>query len=376
LTKSSTSDAYGAAPFIEDFVKRHPVTGDYGKTWSLSLPPKSYSYTEKTPGAVAPEGWELTFPHPLRGKSGGDQPDPAFYEQWVSSPYADTYLTRLAEHAVDSLGMGSGAGTDFLAVGYSPVDHVGHAFGPRSWEIQDLLVRLDRDLGELFAHLDRKVGRENYVVALTADHGVAPVPEDMEQTGADAGVLHLPELRERMEKALEPFGFAKPAIARISGSDTYFASGVYEKLTQDVKAMKALTDAALANPGVAEVFQAEQLQNRPATESPTRNALADSYFPGRSGDLFIVPKPYWLMDSTSAGKARSYGAGHGVPYNYDQHIPILLMGFGIQAGQYYREVTPVDIAPTFAMLCGITLASRDGHVLAEALANASHRARP
>jgi predicted AlkP superfamily pyrophosphatase or phosphodiesterase len=362
-----TSSVYGTAPFVEAYAKEHPVKQDYGKTWTLSLPESAYWYDEKTVGAVAPEGWELTFPHPLRGKSAGNEPDAAFYEQWASSPYADTYLTRLAEAGVDALALGKGRGTDFLGVSYSSVDYVGHEFGPRSREIQDILVRLDKDLGELFAHLDQKVGRGNYVVALSADHGVVPVPEDMQKTGADAGALRMAELQDKMEKALEPFSLAKPAIARISGSDVYFAPDVYEKLKQDPKAMRAVTDAALAQPGVAEVFRAEQLQNRPSTQSLTRNAMADSYFPGRSGDLFIVNKPYWLMDSTPAGKARSYGTGHGTPYNYDQHVPILFMGFGIQHGEYHGEATPADIAPTLASLCGITLASRDGRVLAAAL---------
>jgi predicted AlkP superfamily pyrophosphatase or phosphodiesterase len=363
-----TSSVYGTMPFVEQYAKAHPVKEDYGKTWTRSLPDGSYWYDEKATGAVPPEGWDLTFPHPLRGKAAGNGPDSAFYEQWGSSPYADTYLTRFAEAAVDSLGLGQGGGTDFLGVSYSSVDYVGHEFGPRSWEIQDILVRLDRDLADLFAHLDKKVGHGNYVVALSSDHGVVPVPEDMQTTGADAGVLHLAELQDKMEKALEPFNLAKPAIARISGSDVYFAPDVYEKLKHDDKAMHALTEAALAQPGVAEVFRAEQLQNRPATQSPTRSAMANSYFPGRSGDLFIVPKPYWLLDGTPAGKARSYGTGHGVPYNYDQHVPILFMGFGIRHGEYLDAVTPADIAPTLASLCGITLASRDGHVLGQALA--------
>src|SRR5216683_3058263 len=356
--------------FVEAYAKEHPVKQDYGKTWTLSLAENSYWYDEKALGAVAPEGWELTFPHPLRGKAAGNEPDAAFYEQWASSPYADASLTRLAEAGIHALGLGKGGGTDFVGVSYSSLDYVGHAFGPRSREIQDLLVRLDKDLGALFAYLDQTVGRGNYVVALSADHGEAPVPEDMQKTGVDAGVLHLAELQEKMEKALAPFNLAKPAIARIHGSDVYFAPDVYEKLEQDPKAIRAVINAALAQPGVAEVFRAEQLQNRPATQSPTRRAMADSYFPGRSGDLFIVPKAYWLMDGTPAGKTRSYGTGHGTPYNYDQHVPILLMGFGIQHGEYYIEATPADIAPTLATLCGITLASRDGHVLAEALTKA------
>ncbi|HEV1993917.1 MAG TPA: alkaline phosphatase family protein [Candidatus Acidoferrum sp.] len=370
-----TSTAYGTLPFMEEQAKSHQAKADFGKTWSLSLPESAYWYGEKALGAVPPDGWDLTFPHPLRGKSSVGEPDSAFYEQWASSPYADTALTELAEKAVDTLNLGKAAGTDFLAVSYSSVDYVGHEFGPRSREIQDILVRLDKDLGNLFAHLDQKVGRGNYVVALSADHGVVPIPEDMQKTGADAGVLHLLELQERIEKALEPFKYTKPAIARITGSDIYFAPGVYDKLQQDRAGLQAVLDVALAQPGVAAVYRAEELRDRPATQSPSHRAMANGYFPGRSGDLFILPKPYWLMDGTPLGKPRSYGTGHGTPYNYDQHVPVLLMGFGIQPGQYFQPITPADIAPTFAALCGITLSSRDGHVLAEALKKpAEHRA--
>lgn len=363
-----TSSVYGAKPFVEQYAKSHPIKDDYGKTWTRSLPDGSYWYDETTTGAVAPEGWGLTFPHPLRGKAAVAEPDAAFYKQWASSPFADAYLTRFAEAAVDSLGLGKGSGIDFLGVAYSSLDYVGHEFGPRSWEIQDILARLDKDLGDLFAYLDKKVGRGSYVVALSADHGVVPIPEDMQKTGADAGVLHLAELQDKMEKALEPFNLAKPAIAQITGSDVYFAPDVYEKLRQDPKAIRSMTEAALGQPGVAEVFRAEQLQNRPATQSPTLRAMADGYFPGRSGDLFIVPKPYWLMDGTPTGRARSYGTGHGTPYNYDQRVPVLFMGQGIRHGEYFDTATPADIAPTLASLCGITLASRDGHVLGQALA--------
>jgi predicted AlkP superfamily pyrophosphatase or phosphodiesterase len=363
----TTSSAYSVAPFVEKYVTAHPVKEDMGKTWALSLPASAYLYDEKATGAVAPAGWELTFPHALRGKGGSGEPDAEYYEQWSSSPFAETYLTRLAETAVDELHLGSGKGTDFLGISYSSVDYVGHEFGPRSREIQDILVRLDRDLGELFAHLDKTVGRGNYVVALSADHGVVPIPEDMAATGADAGVLHLGALKERMEKALNDLNYPKPSIARVTAGDIYFAPGIYERLKSDGAAMRALIEAAEAEPGVAEILTAEEVRERPATENPLVRAVATSYFPRRSGDLFIVPKPYWLMDGTPAGKARSYGTGHGTPYNYDQHVPVLLMGFGIRPGKYSRPVTPAAIATTFAALCGITLASRDAPVLVEAL---------
>jgi predicted AlkP superfamily pyrophosphatase or phosphodiesterase len=371
-----TSSAYGTMPFIETYAKEHPIKEDYGKTWKLALPENDYFYDEKATGAVAPAGWTLTFPHALRGITDSAEPDTAFYEQWATSPYADDYLTNLAETAVDSLGLGKSGATDFLGVSYSSIDYVGHSFGPRSREIQDILITLDRSLGELFAHLDRKVGRGNYVVALSADHGAVPVPEDMAKTGVDAGLLHVPDLQEKIEKALEPFNFPKPAIARVTSGDLYFVPTVYDRIRNTAGAMQAVTDAAMSVPGIGAIYWSDDLQNMATTPDKIRAAVKTSFLASRSGDLYFVPKPYWLVDGTPAGKSRGYGTGHGAPYNYDQHVPVLLMGFGIQPGEYFREVTPADIAPTLAALCSVTLASRDGHILTEALTTKPVAARP
>jgi predicted AlkP superfamily pyrophosphatase or phosphodiesterase len=362
-----TSSPYGTMPFVEDFVKKQPMTADFGKTWSLALPTSAYLYDDKVVGAADVDGWTAGFPYPLKGKAESSTPDQAFYEQWATSPFADTYLTEMAEAAVDSLGLGKSGATDYLGVSYSSVDYVGHAFGPRSREIQDVLVRLDRDLGELFAHLDRKLGRGNYVVGFTADHGVAPIPVDMQSTGVDAGILSLPAVKEQIEKALEPYNFAKPAVVRMAGNDIYFAPGVYAQLKQNPAAMRAVLDAVLGVPGVASVFRAEEVSGEDVTWSQVRTAFGLSYFAGRSGDLFMLQKPYWLTSGSAEGTGRHTGTGHGTPYNYDQHVPIFLMGFGIKPGEYFEAVTPADIAPTFGALTGVTLASRDGHVLAEAL---------
>jgi len=196
-----TSSAYGAMPFIEHYAKAHPVKDDYGKTWTPRYP-QFLLYDEKSTGSVPPEGWDLTFPHSFAARR-SDVPDTAFYEQWASSPFSDTYLTKFAE----TLSIPSALVRVAASISWPSalaVDYVGHAFGPRSWEIQDILVRLDGDLADLFAHLDKKVGRGNYVVALSSDHGVVPTPEDMQKTGAYAGVFRLTEMQERMEKALNP----------------------------------------------------------------------------------------------------------------------------------------------------------------------------
>src|SRR5215469_5697348 len=368
-----TSSAFETAPFVEQWAEKHPISQDYGKTWSLSLPETSYLYGQPALGARIPEGWSARFPHPLRGKEGSAAPDAAYFEQWALSPFEDEYLTKLAESAVDALGLGRGKGTDFLGLGYSTLDHAGHAFGPRSWEVQDILVRLDKDLGELLAYLDKKVGAENYVVALSADHGVAPIPADMQTTGVDAGVLSLPELQERMEKALEPFHYSRPAIARMAGNEVYFSEGTYAQLKTDPAAMKAVVDTIANTPGVAALYRAEELSSATTPISLTRRAAVLGYFAGRSGDFFILQKPYWLTDNSPGGRKAETGTGHGTPYNYDQRVPVILMGYGIESGQYFEAATPADIAPTFAVLTGVTLATRDGRVLSEALKRAEKR---
>jgi predicted AlkP superfamily pyrophosphatase or phosphodiesterase len=354
-------------PFIDEFVKAHPIAQDYGKTWALSLPADKYLYPNPALGAETVEGWGASFPHALRGKEGGSKPDAAFYYQWNTSPFADTYLTKMAERGVDALGLGKASGAmDYLGVSYSSVDYVGHTFGPKSWEIQDMLVRLDQDLADFFRHLDEKVGRGNYVVALTADHGVAPTAADTEQAGFPSGVIPIPVLKERVEKALEPFHLLSPAIARTSENDLYFVPGVYEQLQKNPAALKAVVDAVTSVPGVAAVYTSDELKERATSLSNPRDAATLSYFPGRSGDIFILQRPYWRFESANNAEAKK-GASHGTPYYYDQRVPILLMGFGVKHGVYFAAVTPADIAPTLAALTGITLATKDGRVLREAL---------
>jgi len=367
----TTSSAYPMAAFVEEYVKAHPVAKDYGKTWVPLLPNRAYLYGEAAVGVVPPAGFGTSFPHPLRGNPDSTGPDAAFYAQWETSPYSQTYLADMAENAVDELGLGKRAGTDYLGVSFSSLDFVAHHFGPRSWEVQDELARLDRDLAHLFAHLDSVVGRGNYVVALSADHGGGPIPQDLESTGMDAGWLNLAEAQDRIEKSLAARGYVKPTVAQLDGSDVYFTPGTYDKLKKDPDSMYAVIEAINSVPGVAEVYRAEQLDDRPPTDSPIRRAEAASFLKSRNGDLVIVPRPYWVWDYSMPGHPRGYATTHGTPHYYDRHVPVFFMGFGIRTGVYYEAVTPADIAPTLAALCGITLASPDGHVLGEALAKTS-----
>jgi predicted AlkP superfamily pyrophosphatase or phosphodiesterase len=363
----ATSSAYGEAGFVAEYVNAHPVSADYGKTWSAALPSSAYLYEQNALGKVPPPGWTMDFPHPLRGVEKSTGPDAAFYTQWEFSPFADEYLEKLGEAAVDSLKLGQRDTTDFLGISFSTLDLVGHAYGPRSHEVQDVLVRLDRALGRLLARLDARVGQDKYVVALSADHGVPPIPEEMKAAGFDAGWLNTNDAEARIEKMLEPYATGKPAVMEVGEGDVYLAPSVYERIRRDPDGMRAVTKSFATIPGVARVFRGEALVNRPASDDPFLRAAVTSFFPGRSGDFFLILKPYWQPEFIGRDGRRGYATTHGSPYVYDQRVPILLAGFGIRRGEFLNAATPADIAPTLASLCGITLAARDGRVLSEAL---------
>lgn len=361
-----TSSAYASAPvaFVQQYVRAHPVEADFGKSWTRALPASAYLFEDAAAGERPPAGWTSTFPHVLRGSA--DKPDAAFYGLWEKSPFADAYLAQMAASAVDALGLGRGRGTDYLGVSFSTLDLVGHNFGPFSHEVQDVLARLDVAIGGLLDHLDRTVGPGNYVVALSADHGVAPIPEQMTAMGLDAGLVVASDLTAGVQKVLEATLGPGPHVTPAVGNDLYFAPGVYARLAP--APMGAAVGAALAAPGVARVFRSDELRGGEPTDDPILHASRLSYYAGRSGDLIVVQKPYWLFGVSAHDLGFGLSTDHGSPYDYDTRVPVILMGAGIRPGEYQTAATPADIAPTLAFLCAITLGRSDGRVLVEALA--------
>jgi hypothetical protein len=142
-----TSATLAARAILEQFFKTHPVSADYGKVWMRKLDADGYRYADAAAGELPPNGWTSAFPHPLIGRTGSV--DAQFFEHWKASPFADAYLGAIARAAVTALAMGKGEGTDYLAISFSTLDNVGHKFGPRSHEVQDVLLRLDDTIGEL-----------------------------------------------------------------------------------------------------------------------------------------------------------------------------------------------------------------------------------
>ena len=350
-----TSSAYakGPVPWFVGYLKGNPPERDAGKTWERTLPAERYQYEDDAPGERGVGGWTAKFPHPL-----GVVGDAAYYAHLMQSPFLDQQLEDMAEAAVDEMKLGTEDRTDFLGISFSSLDSVGHSYGPRSHEIQDMLVRLDITLGKLLDRLDKKVGAGNYVLAFSADHGVADLPEQTTGGGRQPAAA----VRTAIEAAMKPaVGGDGAYIAAISGGDIYFKPGVYERLKGNKAALAAAIGAATALPGVARVFTSDELAGAGARASadPQIPAAALSYYPGRSGDLILLVKENWIMPAT--------GTTHGTLYDYDRRVPVLLYGAGIKPGVREEAVTPADLAVTVAGLVGVKLSSADGQVLTGAL---------
>jgi predicted AlkP superfamily pyrophosphatase or phosphodiesterase len=359
LDRWETSSAFASAPLpqIQTFVAAHAIDADFGAIWRPLFPLGRYRETDDAAGETPPRGWTRTFPHPL----GADSPraDAAYRVRWERSPFADAYVGAFAADLVRSFALGRHDGTDVLAISFSSPDLVGHAFGPRSLEVHDVYARLDRTMGALLDQLDVLVGRGNYVIGLTADHGVTPIPGQLQSEGKDAGRLSGAAIAALVEEESNKLAGAGMYVARVNTNDIYFAPGMYARLTQSPAAMAAVIKALTASQGIDRVFRSEELSSGASSPDPLLRAAALSYFAGRSGDLIIAPKPGWMFAAV--------GTTHGSANADDQRVPILLFGRGVRKGEYRQPASPADIAPTLAALSGVALPQAEGRVLNEAL---------
>jgi len=350
---TSSVFAAGPVPAVKAFVEANPPGADFGKTWDRTLPASRYSGADDGLGEAPPAGWTRTFPHALQGTTGAA--DGTFLAQWERSPFADAYLGRFAAALVESMQLGRHDSTDVLAVSFSSPDLVGHAFGPRSHEVQDMYAHLDGTLATLFERLDTLVGKDRWVVALTADHGVTPIPEQLVAEGQDAGRVSGAAIADAVEQVLGPALGVGRHVTVVDGNDLYFEPGVYNRIRRSSALLNAVVAAIAARPGIQRVFQSEQVRGAAKSRDPWLRAAALSYFPGRSGDLILALKPGWMISAA--------GTTHGSASADDQRVPLLFMGPGIKPGKYQQPASPADMAPTLAALSGISLSKAEGRPL-------------
>lgn len=351
----ASSDAFTRTPWpdVDEYVKAHPMKAAYGQAWTLLWPPSAYQFSDDGAGEARPAPWGKTFPHVLNSPSGN--PDNTFVGAWEKSPLNDEFLLGLALHLLKSRRLGLSASTDYLALSMPVLDLSGHEYGPRSFEVQDVLARIDINLGVLLDAIEQQVGRD-YVLGLSSDHGVALLPEQNVAAGRDAGRVSTTEVRNAVNAAVERvLGAPPPHVASVYEHQVALNPGVVDQLRRKSGGLKAITNALLGVKGIRAAYSSEDLAVLKTTD-PGIRAWQLSYVPGRSGDFMITPKPDWVTQSVA-------GTTHGTMNEYDQRVPFILYGDRFRTGRYTTPVTPADFAPTFAALVGIKLARAQGHAL-------------
>ncbi|MFQ5789631.1 MAG: alkaline phosphatase family protein [Acidobacteriota bacterium] len=326
-------------PWLEAFHERRIPDSHFGKAWEpLPVAPSAYKACgiEKLDQGV----FDWSLPHPL----GSSQftPDSSFYSAFYNSPYLDAYLVELAKTLMAHESLGKDSALDFLALAFSTVDTVGHAYGPNSPEVLDAVLRLDRALGELFRFVDETVGMEHVAVALSADHGVMPLPEYLRKRNLEG--------RRFATEDILCFQGAERKLDQTFGEDdwllrelyiNYEAIGRHNVRRQEVE--ETLARFIEKCPGVEKVWTRTSLESSSGEEDPFREMFLRSFHPHRSPDLLIQLKPFHI---SRLGRSTT----HGSPYPYDTHVPLIVRFPGVPPAVISERIDTVDLAPTLASL--------------------------
>lgn len=343
--------------WVNTFNDQKLVDQYYQQGWDLLYP--AATYVKSTADEKSYEAKALgvnKFPYDLKSFIGKD------YGKIATTPMGNTLTAEFAKAAVLGEQLGADNVTDILAISFSSTDYIGHSYGPGSMEIEDCYLRLDKELGNFFSFLDTKVGAGQYTVFLSADHGVAQVPEFMKENKMPGGRLFMGNVTRDMNRLLnEKYKISSmvvyddnyqvtlnhPAIDSAGINETDVCDWIVKYLSKDS--------------AVARVFALEDLNEVPLP-STIRNMFNNGYYRKRSGDIQILLKPGYIDALNNTGTT------HGLWNPYDAHIPLLWYGWGIKKGKSNREVYMTDIAPTLSALLKIQMPDGCiGHVIEEVM---------
>lgn len=267
-----------------------------------------------------------------------------------STPFGNTLTTEFAMAAIEGEELGKDNHLDFLALSYSSPDYIGHAFGPQSKEVEDCYIRLDRELEQLFEFLDKTVGKDEYVVFLTADHSAAEPVGFMQKHQMPAGFYHGKTIINKVNTALLAQFETEELIQSFSNDQIFLNHEKMNQLGIDREELEnTIVQSIESNDGVVKVFtQAELLHT--ATNDRIIQSLQRGIHLRRSGDLIVLFESGWMHQLR-------YATTHGTGYTYDTHVPLLWVGQGVRHQQIYTPYAITDIAYTLAMMFDVTLPS-------------------
>jgi hypothetical protein len=314
--------------------------------WESTVPAAAAHFSRPDTTAYERRGAHTTFPHSFAAEEEvWAQRTQGFMGWFWRTPMQDEASIALAVAGVEALGLGGRDGVDLLSLGLSATDVIGHTYGPYSREQLDNLLRLDRGLGDLFEFLDGAIGRDRYIVALSADHGVLAAPEHLREMGEEGVRVPPQDVRDALQAVDEVVSSSGEELhARRAAVLEAFAFVADAMTREELLAVDPSVPLAAATDSFVVLYGRSFRPDRAIS-------------PGERG-VFVRMREGHMVDAAIAT--------HGSPYTYDRHVPLVFMGPGIDAGRFDEVTATVDMAPTLASLIGVqTPADLDGRVLIE-----------
>lgn len=328
--------------YMDEFNSRKLVDKFLSSPWGLLLPIEKYQFKDmdNMPYEGKLKGEELpVFPHDLPGIKDANSP-----ELINQTPFGNTITFDLAKTIIENEGLGEDQDTDFLSISLSSPDYIGHVFGPNSLEIEDMYVRLDREIASFLSLIEEKVGKDNILIFLTSDHGVSDITG---LSGTNAEYLNTTRL-DSILRAGSKQKFGVDLVERITNDQIYISREILltSGLNKD-QVERDLSDILLIQNGITGVVLPNQ--RICLTDESICERAYNGHDSKRSGDIFFIKTPGWLDSYNVRG-----GTTHGSPFPYDTHVPLIWYGAGIQEGISHKLVHVKDIAPTLSSLMGIS----------------------
>ena len=320
------------------------------------------TYTQSTADNVTWEGKfkgenAPVFPHDMKNIYDKN------HESLRTTPFGNTLTLDFAKAAVNGYDLGRGAATDFLTINCASTDYVGHQYGPNSVEVEDTYLRLDKDLAAFFQFLDQKVGKGNYLVFLTADHGAANAIGYMKDHNIPADYLVSKQITSSLNDFLnQQFGVENLVSSYINYHFSFDLKKINTKKLDYEMVKKAAVSFLQKQPGIEFAVDIDHIGEAPIPE-PIRTDIINGYYSKRCGPIIIIADPGWF-----SGHEGGTGTTHGNWNPYDTHIPLIFMGWGIKHGNTNRTIHMSDISPTLAALLHIQMPNGNvGDVISEVL---------
>lgn len=259
-------------------------------------------------------------------------------------PFGNQMSADFAKHIIKDEKLGVDSTLDFLSLSFSATDYVGHTYGVESAEVVATYVELDKTIANFIDFLDQEVGKSNYLLFLSSDHGADFSREFLVNQNIKNGRLNIGELKHGLDAVLDSSFGDEEWIVSLQNLNVYLSQDLKQKYSNELEAILDVAASYLSNvEGIKQVINPLKLEKG---KNKIETMVSNGFLEQRSGDLILVEKEHWTSYSDK-------GSTHGSPYSYDAHVPFILYGTGVSTGNSDKHYNIVDIAPTICTLLGI-----------------------